>query len=238
MVEQFAEVLFFDFLPPFPCESESESRSVVSDSLWPYGLYSPWNSLGLNTRVGSLSLLQGIFPTQESNRGLLRCRWILYQLSYRGRPHLPKLCCCLVAKPCQTLCNPMVCSPPGSSVHGISQARILEWVTISFSRGSSRPRDWTCISCIGKQILYHWATWEAHRSAKLLLSYIKYHLCMMFLSSLFCSIARLSIPAQIPHHFLFRCFKISFAIQRACLITLFSSGVLTIPSPLLFSYQF
>ena len=112
------------------------------------------------------------------------------------------------------------------------------YLSISFSRGSSRPRDWTCISCIGKQILYHWATWEAHRSAKLLRSYIKYHLCMMFLSSLFCSIARLSIPAQIPHHFLFRCFKISFAIQRACLITLFSSGVLTIPSPLLFSYQF
>ena len=57
--------------------------------------------------------------------------------------------------------DPMGYSPPGSSVHGISQARILEWVAISFSRGSSRPRDWTRISCIGRQILYHWATWEA-----------------------------------------------------------------------------
>ena len=59
---------------------------------------------------------------------------------------------------------PLDCSPPGSSVHGISQVRILEWVAISFSRGSSWPRDWTWvsyISCIGKQILYHRVTWEA-----------------------------------------------------------------------------
>ena len=65
---------------------------------------------------------------------------------------------------CPTLCYPMDYSPLGSSVHGISQARILEWVAISYPRGSSRPRDWThisCISCIGRWILYHWATWEA-----------------------------------------------------------------------------
>ena len=55
----------------------------MSDSLQPHGLYSPWNSPGQNTGVGSLSLLQGIFPTQKSNRGLLPCRWILYQLSYQ-----------------------------------------------------------------------------------------------------------------------------------------------------------
>ena len=55
----------------------------------------------------------------------------------------------------------MDCSPPGSSVHGISQARILEWVAISFSRGSSRIRDQTDVSCIDKWILYHWATGEA-----------------------------------------------------------------------------
>ena len=53
---------------------ESESHSVVSDSLRPHGLYSPWNSLGQNTGVGSISLLQGIFPTQGSNPGLLHCR--------------------------------------------------------------------------------------------------------------------------------------------------------------------
>ena len=62
---------------------------------------------------------------------------------------------CLVAKLCSTLCDPMDCLPPGSSVLGISQARILEWVAISFSRGSSWPRDWTCISHIGRRILYH-----------------------------------------------------------------------------------
>ena len=60
---------------------------------------------------------------------------------------------------CLTLCNPVDCNPPGSSVQGILQARILEWVGISFSRVSSRPRDPTHISyvsCIGKWVLYHW----------------------------------------------------------------------------------
>ena len=56
--------------------------------------------------------------------------------------------CCWVSKSCLTLCNPMNCTPPSSSVHGISQARILEWVAVSFSRGSSWPRDQTCVSCI------------------------------------------------------------------------------------------
>ena len=51
-----------------------------------------------------------------------------------------------------TLCNPMDCILPGSSVHGIFQARILEWVSMSVSRGSFQPRDWTRITCIGRQI--------------------------------------------------------------------------------------
>ena len=55
----------------------------------------------------------------------------------------------------------MDCSLPGSSVHGISQARILEWVAISFSSGSSWPRGWMHVSCIGRWVLYHWATREA-----------------------------------------------------------------------------
>ena len=67
-------------------ESESESLSFMSDSLQPHGLYSPWNSLGQNTGVGSRSLLQKIFPAQESNRDLLHCRQILYQLSYQASP--------------------------------------------------------------------------------------------------------------------------------------------------------
>ena len=68
--------------------SESESRSVMSDSLQPHGLYSPWNSPGQKTGVDSLSLLQGIFPTQELNLGLLHYRWILYQLSHMGSPRI------------------------------------------------------------------------------------------------------------------------------------------------------
>ena len=60
--------------------------------------------------------------------------------------------------------EPVDCNPPGSSVHGISQARILEWVAIFSSRGSSQPRDQTCvsdISCVGRQILYYCTSWEA-----------------------------------------------------------------------------
>ena len=60
-----------------------------------------------------------------------------------------------VAQSCPTLCETMDCSPPGSSVHGILQARILEWVAISFSRGSSRPRDQTRVSRIVGRCFYH-----------------------------------------------------------------------------------
>ena len=67
---------------------ESESHSLLSNSLGPHGLYSPWNSPGQNTGVGSLSLLQGIVPTQGSNPGLSCCRWILYQLSHKGSPRI------------------------------------------------------------------------------------------------------------------------------------------------------
>ena len=61
---------------------------VVSDALPPPGLYSPWSSPGQNTGVGSLSLLQGIFPTQGSHPGLPHCRQILYQLNHKGRPRI------------------------------------------------------------------------------------------------------------------------------------------------------
>ena len=73
--------------------------------------------------------------------------------------------CVLVIQSCPTLCDPMDCSLPGSSVHGISQARILEWIAISFSRESSQLRDQTCVSCIAGRFFtilvshqrsYHW----------------------------------------------------------------------------------
>ena len=68
-------------------------------------------------------------------------------------------CSCSAAQPCPALCSPADCSPPGSSVHGIVQARKLEWVAISSSRASSGPRDLTCISCVsctGRRILHGW----------------------------------------------------------------------------------
>ena len=65
-----------------------------------------------------------------------------------------------VTQSCPTLSGPMDCSPPGSSVHGIFQARILEWVAISFSRGSSQSRDWTQVSCIAGRCFNLWATRE------------------------------------------------------------------------------
>ena len=71
---------------------------------------------------------------------------------------------CVCAQSCPILCNPMDCIPSGSSIHGIFQARILEWVAISFSRESSWPRDRTQVSrvsCIGRWILYHCTTWGA-----------------------------------------------------------------------------
>ena len=71
---------------------------------------------------------------------------------------LPEVCVCSVIQLCPTLCDPTDYSPPGSSVHGIFQTRILDWVAISSSRASSQPRDQTSISCvsfIGRQIPYH-----------------------------------------------------------------------------------
>ena len=75
------------------------------------------------------------------------------------------VCVCVwsVAQFCLIICDPMTCLP-GSSVHGVFQAGTLEWVGISYSRCSSQPRDWICISCIscfGRRILYHYATCKA-----------------------------------------------------------------------------
>ena len=70
----------------------------------------------------------------------------------------------LVSQSCLTLCDPMDCSPPGSSVHGIIQARILQWVAMPFSRRSSEPRDWTPVSSIAGRFFTVLATREAQDS--------------------------------------------------------------------------
>ena len=87
-------------------------------------------------------------------------------LGYTMHPcYLSVLCECSVTSVQSALCDPMDCNPPGSPVHEILQARILERVAISFSRGSSRLRDPTHVSsflCVGRQILYHYAPGEPY----------------------------------------------------------------------------
>ena len=97
---------------------------------------------------------------------------------------------CSAAQFCLALCDPMDCSPPGSPLHGILQARILEWVAISSSRGSSRPRDWTCVSCISGidgRVLYHGATWQAWNSKLRAFSFLKLPNC-----------CRAPVPGTVP----------------------------------------
>ena len=108
--------------------------------------YSPWG----HERVRH-DLARSCLQTQSCSE-VLRARISTYEF----------VCVCSVAQLCPTLCDPM--SPPGSSVQGIFQARILEWVAVSYSRGSSWPRDRTwvfCVSCTGRWILCHCAIWEA-----------------------------------------------------------------------------
>ena len=146
----------------------------MSNSLQPHGLYptrllGPWDLPGKHTGVGCHFLLQGIFPTQGSNPGFPHYRQTLYRLSHRevqdwkGKHKVTLgvcVCVCVCVKSFQWCLTPypMDCSPPGSSVQGILQARILEWVAITPSRESFQPRDWTPISyvsCVGRQVLYH-----------------------------------------------------------------------------------
>ena len=107
---------------------------------WPgefHGLYSPWGDKESDTTERlSLSLSSTVCAYMHNN--------IKIQGPFVHPDEEVNICCYfLVTKSCLTFCNPMDCSPPGYPVHGIILARILEWVAISFSRGSSRPRDRT-----------------------------------------------------------------------------------------------
>ena len=82
----------------------------------------------------------------------------------------------LVTQLCPTLCSPRDCSPPGSSVHGILQARILEWVAIPFSRGSSQPRDQSRVYCIASKVFTVWTIKEALAIGQSCCSLSKEHL--------------------------------------------------------------
>ena len=115
---------------------------VVSDSLWPRGLYParllfPRDFLVKNTGVDCHFFLQGIFSTQGLNLHLLH----LLHLQAPGKPYTYTYLHAKSLQSCLTLCDPMDCSPPGSCVHGILQARTLEWVAMPSSRESSQLRD-------------------------------------------------------------------------------------------------
>ena len=110
--------------------------------------------------------------------------WLKTDLKKRKRLILKLIMCICVCvlhgSTCLTLCNPMDCSSSGSSVHGIFQARILEWAAILYSIGSFQPRDWTCvscISCIGRQIFYHYITWEVSKFDYIAYNSEQFQLC-------------------------------------------------------------
>ena len=131
-------------------------------TLWTVTCQAPL-SMGFSRQdywVGCHSLLQGIFLTQGLNLCFLRLlhwRVVLYHWRHLGSPAIG-VTWCEVAQWCPTLWDPMDCSLPGSSVHGILQARILEGVALSRSRGSSKSRDRTWVSCIAGRRFTIWAT--------------------------------------------------------------------------------
>ena len=122
---------------------------------------------GVCTQDSCLSCSADIWPETGCKLGNF-CLWS-YSCRLCNLADLHFSLCCSVAQSCSALCDPMDCSLPGFSIHGILQARILEWVAISSSRRSSQCRDQTCISCgscgpyIGRWILYYWATWKAQK---------------------------------------------------------------------------
>ena len=92
-----------------------------------------------------------ICPKSAEPPALMHRFWSMVNVYCFKSPCCMMVCvfvCMLSLQLCSTLCDPVDCSPLGSSVHGISQARILEWVAMPSSRGSSQPRDWTQVSCI------------------------------------------------------------------------------------------
>ena len=102
--------------------------SLQPDGLYPSRFLHPWDFPGKNTGVGCYFLLQGIFPTQGSNLGLPHCRQTHYCLRHQGSP----AAAAKSLQSCPTLSDPVDCSPPGSSVHGVFQARVQ-------LRGPRRP---------------------------------------------------------------------------------------------------
>ena len=147
------------------CACFSRIQLFATPSTVSHQLLCPWDFPGKNTGVSCHFLLQGIFPTQGSNLSLLHRRWILdHCATWEAQSgSYFSLFSGVRSWKCKSLshvwlCNPMDCSLPGSSVHGILQARILKWVGIPISRRSSQPRDQTQVSHITGRFFTVWAT--------------------------------------------------------------------------------
>ena len=165
-------------------KSLSHVQLLQPHGLWPARLLCPWDSPGKNIGVGCHFLLQGIFPTQGSNpigrripeentttKNIRRQTVLkkgLWLKSLPKRNTLFRLLCdskinknsvkALIAQPYPAFCDPMDCRLPGFIVHGILLVRILEWVAIPFSRGSSQSRDRTWVSSTEGTFFTVWAT--------------------------------------------------------------------------------
>ena len=118
---------------------------------WPLNTILDYNEPGLLRKTADTSFDAGNVQDEPE---------ISYHTRKQRKLSKTTCCCCLVAKLYPFFCDPVDCSPPGSSVNGILQARILVWVPISFSRGSSRPRDRTHVSWIGRWTFCYWAIRE------------------------------------------------------------------------------
>ena len=123
------------------------SYSLRAQGLQPSRLLCPWDIPCKITGVGCQFLLLGIFPTQGSNTHLHCRRFFTTEPPGKSSAQVHACVCAKLLPSCPTCCNSMDHSPPGCSVHGISQARILEWVALLPSRGSSQPWDRTCECC-------------------------------------------------------------------------------------------
>ena len=132
-------------------------KSVMGTEVWPWD--SSWEAPRGRSGAWSLRTIEVFqWPSRKNIPG--RVGWDVWKgLESRWRCVCVCVCvcACMCAQSCPTLCEPMDSSPPDSSVYGIVQARILEWVAISSSRACSQPRKWTCVYCVSytsRQILY------------------------------------------------------------------------------------
>ena len=139
---------------------DTDNHNVISEVLylsdvWTAYMSTEEESSSLSLEILAKTLKRSWFWDQTSRKQRFK------QDDLRKENRSPWVhCCCLVSR-IWLFCNLMDCSTPGSSVRGIFQARMLEWVAISFSRGSSQPRDWIRFSCIRGLVLYHFTTREA-----------------------------------------------------------------------------